>query len=123
MYGVVEVAGHQYRVSPGDIIDVNRLEQDEGSSIELDKVLFIGGENPVVGLPQVDGAKVKAKVVRQARDRKIIVFKRRPGLWRKKRGHRQHYTGLLITDIDDGKGNSTSIDQESKVAKKYLAAK
>jgi len=120
MYGIVEVSGHQYRVSAGDIIDVEKLVGDEGSELELDQVLFIGGEQPQVGLPLVGGAKVKVKVIRQARSRKIVVFKRKPGAYRRKNGHRQHYTGLLVTEILDGQGKSSKIDPSSKNAEKYL---
>jgi large subunit ribosomal protein L21 len=63
MYGIVEIAGHQYKVKPGDLIDVQKLkEKEDGSTIELDKILFIGGKNPQVGLPIVSGAKVSAKI-------------------------------------------------------------
>ena len=58
MYGVVEISGHQYKVQAGDLIDVEKLSNEAGSTVELDKVLFIGGENPIVGLPTVEGAKI-----------------------------------------------------------------
>lgn len=99
MYGVVEIKGHQYRVKAGDVIDVQKLEAEVGSKVEFDQVLFIGGNAPKVGTPVVAGAKVVAEVVRQARSRKVIVFKRRPGTYRKKNGHRQHYTALKITEV------------------------
>lgn len=120
MYSVVEIGGHQYKVQPGDVIDVQKLDQEEGANVEFDKVLFVGGEAPQVGAPQVQGAKVVAKVLRQARSRKVIVFKRKPGLYKKKNGHRQPYTGLLITEIVDGKGKSAKIDSNSPLAKKHL---
>ena len=120
MYGVIEVAGHQYRVKAGDIIDVEKLSSNEGDVVEIDKVLFVGGDNPQVGLPVVEGALVKAKVIRQAKGKKVLVFKRKPGMYQKKQGHRQEYTGLLITEIKDGKGASSLIDSSSKEAKKYL---
>ncbi|MAX67786.1 MAG: 50S ribosomal protein L21 [Bacteriovoracaceae bacterium] len=99
MYSVVEIQGHQYRVKEGDIVDVQKMDAEVGSTVELDKVLFVGGETPKVGTPVVDGAKVTAEVVRQARSRKVIVFKRKAGLSRTKNGHRQHYTALKITGI------------------------
>lgn len=120
MYSVVQIGGHQYEVKAGDLLDVQKLEAEVGQEIEIDQVLFVGGENPQIGKPVVTGASVTAKVIRQARDRKIIIFKRRPGAWRKKNGHRQYYTGLLITEIKDGQGQSVKVDSESKVAKKYL---
>lgn len=120
MYGVVEISGHQYRVQAGDVLDVQKLTDEAGKTIELDKVLFVGGDNAVVGTPVVNGAKVVAKVLRHDRARKVIVFKRKPGAYRRKNGHRQHYTSLLITEIQDGQGNTAKIESDSKNAKKYL---
>lgn len=121
MYGIVEIAGHQYRVRPADIIDVEKLGADAGAMVELDKVLFTGGENPRIGLPLVQGAKVVAKVIKHDRERKLIIFKRKNTSGRKcKKGHRQHYTALLITEVVDGNGVVAKIDSDSKVAKKYL---
>lgn len=119
MYGVVEISGHQYKVQAGDIIDVQRIDHEVGKDVDFD-VLFVGGDSPQVGKPTVNGAKVSAKVIRQDRSRKVIVFKRKPGLWQKKRGHRQHYTSLLITQLTDGSGKSDKIDSNSPSAKKYL---
>lgn len=103
MYGIVEISGHQYRVKEGDIIDVQKLNEEAGTSIDLEKVLFIGGDNPQIGTPTVAGAKVTAEVIKHARSRKVIVFKRKPGLYQTKNGHRQHYTSLKITSITGGK--------------------
>jgi large subunit ribosomal protein L21 len=120
MYGVVEISGHQYKVQAGDVLDVEKLSNEAGSSVELDKVLFIGGEKPLVGLPTVSGATITAKVIKHEKSRKIIAFKRKPGMYQKKMGHRQQYTALLITEINDGNGNVTKIDADSKAAKKFL---
>ncbi len=120
MYSIVEIAGHQYWVKPGDVLDVDKLTAEVGGVVEFDSVYFVGGENNLVGAPTVAGAKVVAKVVRHDRDRKLIVFKRRLGGYQRKRGHRQHYTCLLITEVTDGQGNNLKIDSESKWAKKYL---
>jgi large subunit ribosomal protein L21 len=120
MYGVVEISGHQYKVQAGDVLDVEKLTNEAGSTVELDKVLFIGGETPVVGLPTVSGAKITAKVIKHDKSRKVIAFKRKPGMYQKKMGHRQNFTALLITEIDAGNGNVTKIDADSKAAKKYL---
>ena len=99
MYGIVEIKGHQYRVQEGDVVDVQKLEGEIGSNIELDQVLFIVGDSPKVGMPVVAGAKVEAEIIRQARSRKVIVAVRKPGKYRKKNGHRQHYTALKIKSI------------------------
>ena len=120
MYGIVEIAGHQYRVKAGDVIDVQRLQQEAGADVTLDKVLFVGGEKTAVGTPVVSGATVTARVVRTDRSRKLLVFKRKPGLYKKKNGHRQHYTSLLITELADGQGNTDKIDSNSTLAKKHL---
>jgi len=117
VYSVVEIGGHQYKVQPGDLIDVQKLSDEEGKTVKFDKVLFVGGESTAVGTPLVSGATVKAKVIRQARDRKLIVYKwkRRSGR-RVKNGHRQHYTGLLVTEISDG-NKTVKMDAKHKNAK------
>jgi large subunit ribosomal protein L21 len=120
MYGVVEIAGHQYKVQAGDLIDVEKLAHEAGTTINLDQVLFIGGAKPIVGAPLIKGAQVTAKVLMHDRSRKIIIFKRKPGTYRRKNGHRQHFTALLITELNDGQGNVTKIDAASKSALKYL---
>ena len=120
MYSILRLGNHQYRVRPGEVIDVEKLDSPVGNDLTFDQVLFVGGDNPVVGAPLVQGASVKARVIRQAKDRKILVFKRRPGLWDKKRGHRQNFTSLLITEISDGSGGSAAIDKKSKLAEKHL---
>lgn len=119
MFTVVEIKGHQYRVQAGDLIDVEKVDVEAGKTVTFDQVLLVGGDNTIVGLPTVSGAKVTAKVVRQARTRKIFVLKRAPGRYRRKNGHRQEYTGLLITEIADGKGGTAKIDAGHKNAK-YL---
>lgn len=124
MYGVVELSGHQYKVSPGDVIDVQKLDVEAGADFETDQVLFVSPETdggaPQVGKPTVSGAKIKAKVLRQARSRKLLVFKRRRGLYQKRHGHRTSYTALLITEIDNGAGQVVKIDANSPLAKKHL---
>lgn len=102
MYAVVTTGGKQYKVSEGDIIYVEKLEAEVDSTIELDKVLMVNkDEGLVVGKPVVEGAKVKAKVLKQGKAKKIIVFKYKPKKdYRKKQGHRQPYTKLQIEKID-----------------------
>lgn len=120
MYGIVEITGHQYMVKAGDVVDVEKLAGDVGSAVELDKVLFVGGKESIVGKPTVSGAVVKAQIVKQDRQRKKVVFVRKPGQYQKKNGHRQHFTSLLITEVADGKGNTEAIDKDSKNAKRFL---
>lgn len=100
MYGIVEIKGHQYKVKAGDIIDVQKMDAEVGTSVELDQVLFVGGDSPKVGTPLVSGAKVVAEVIKQGRSRKVIVLKRKPGKYQTKNGHRQHYTALKIKEVN-----------------------
>jgi large subunit ribosomal protein L21 len=101
MYAVVKTGGKQYRVSPGDSVEVEKLPYEVGQQIELDQVLLVAnGAGAQIGQPLVDGAKVKATVTRQTKGRKLIVFKYRPSKrYRRKRGHRQNYTQLRIDEI------------------------
>lgn len=101
MYAIIETGGKQYKVSEGDVVQVERLEASVGETIEIDRVLLIGGnENITTGKPYIESAKVKAQVVSMDRDKKIVVLKkkRRKG-YRKKQGHRQERTGLKIVQI------------------------
>jgi large subunit ribosomal protein L21 len=100
-YAVIATGGKQYRVSPGQVIDVEQLPGGEGAVVEMDKVLLIGGgEKIIAGQPVIDGARVKATIVTQGRHRKVIVFKYKSKVrYRRKRGHRQPYTRLMIDEI------------------------
>jgi len=120
MYSIVEIKGHQYRVEAGTLLDVEKIESEVGSSIDLDQVLFVGGEKPQLGKPVVSGAKVKAQVVWQGKGPKVRVYRRGVGKWRRTMGHRQLHTGLLVTEITDGEGNTSTIDKNSETAKKFL---
>ncbi len=101
MYAVVETGGKQYRATPGEFVEVERLPFEVGQQVTLDRVLLIAdGEQFTVGRPVVEGAAVVATVVGQRRRRKVTWFhyvpKKRE---RKKRGHRQYYTRLRIETI------------------------
>jgi len=104
MYAVIETGGKQYRVEEGDKVRVEKLDADKGEEIVLGDVLFLGDEEYRLGTPKLEDACVKARVLRQMRAKKIIVFKmkKRKG-YRRKQGHRQYLTELLITKIDTGK--------------------
>ena len=101
IYAIIETGGKQYKVTPGQTIDVERLDVAEGSTVELDRVLLIAdGDKVKVGTPTVDGAKVIATSQGEGRTRKVIVFKYKPKVrYRKKTGHRQFYTRLVIDRI------------------------
>jgi len=101
MYAIVQTGGKQYKVQTGDQVKVEKLVGEPGSEIELDQVLAVATpEGLTLGKPLLTEARVKATIVRTARDRKIIVFKkkRRQG-YHKKQGHRQWYTLLRIDTI------------------------
>jgi large subunit ribosomal protein L21 len=101
MYAVVMTGGKQHRVREGDLLRVEKIEGDVGSTVELDRVLLIGKEDgTLVGTPTVAGALVRAEIVRQALAKKVLVFhKKRRKRFRKLRGHRQPFTQLKITGI------------------------
>lgn len=102
MFAVIETGGKQYRVTEGDTIYVEKLGVDEGNQITFDKVLLVSNNGSVkVGTPTVEGAKVVAKVDKQGKAKKIIVFKYKAKKnYRKKTGHRQPYTKLTIEKIE-----------------------
>lgn len=104
MYAIIETGGKQLRVEPGRFYDVERLAVEEDGKVSIDKVLFIQNEAGVhIGQPLVDGATVEGTVLRHLRGRKIIVYKMRPKKkTRKKQGHRQELTRLLIDSITLG---------------------
>jgi len=103
MFAVIETGGKQYKVSAGDKIKVEKLEAEPGASFVFDKVLLVGDENNIkLGRPYLSGAKVEAKIIKNARDRKKIVFKYHSKTrYRKKKGHRQHFTEAEITKINN----------------------
>ncbi len=103
LYAVFRTGGKQYRVSEGDHIRIEKLHGDVGAEVVFSEVLMIGGERPVIGHPLVNGAKVVGKIVDQDKDKKIIVFKfRRRKNYRRKYGHRQPFTEVVVTRLQSG---------------------
>ena len=101
MYAVVTTGGRQYRVSPGDTIDVEKLTGAVGDTVALTNVQLVGqGAEVTIGAPDVAGVRVEAQITAQKRGKKIIIFKhrRRKG-YRRKQGHRQSLTSLKILAI------------------------
>jgi len=100
-YAIIKTGGKQYKVQPGDILDVELLPNDEGSTAEFDQVLAISDGNKVnFGNPTIPNAKVTAEIQKHYKDKKVIVFKyKAKGRYRLKKGHRQNYTRISITDI------------------------
>lgn len=101
IYAVIETGGKQYKVSPGQTIDVERLKVAEGKTVDLDRVLLIAdGKKLTVGTPTVDGARVVATSQGEGKGDKVIVFRYKSKVrYRTKTGHRQLYTRLVIDKI------------------------
>jgi large subunit ribosomal protein L21 len=101
MYAIVESGGKQYKVQPGDLIDVELLPAAPGDTVELDQVLLIFDDDTVtVGKPVVEGARVRATVIKETKGKKVVIFMYRPKKRiRQKTGHRQRYTRLQIEEI------------------------
>lgn len=102
MYAIVKTGGKQYKVAQGDVLFVEKLEANEGDVVTLDQVLAVAGENGLtVGAPVVEGATVTAKVIAQGKAKKVIVYKYKAKKdYRRKQGHRQPYTKLVIESIN-----------------------
>jgi large subunit ribosomal protein L21 len=103
-YAIIETGGNQLRVEPGRFYDIERLAVEVDETVTIDKVFYVDYEGDIsVGQPHVAGATVTGTVMRHLRDRKIIVYKMQPKKkTRKKQGHRQEITRLMIDSIDVG---------------------
>ena len=101
MYAIVETGGKQYQVEEGRYVDVELLEGEADSKVVFDKiVMVVNGKKSKVGQPYVNGASVEGKIVKHDKAKKIIVFKQRPKKgYRKKQGHRQQFTRVMISKI------------------------
>ena len=126
MYAIVEIAGQQFKVAKDQKVFVNRLPVEEGKKVSFDNVLLIGdGDNITIGAPAINGAQIGAKVVKHLKGDKVIVFKkkRRKG-FRKKNGHRQYLSEIVIESIV-ASGATPAKKEEAKKAepKKETKAK
>lgn len=101
MIAIVETGGKQYKVAEGKYVDIELLDFQEGDSVELDKILMIiDGENSKIGQPYIEGAKIKGKILKNDKDKKILVYKmKRKKGYRRKNGHRQPYSRLMVESI------------------------
>lgn len=119
MYAIVEISGKQYKVEEGRYVDVDFLGLDQDANVTLDRVLLISdGKKFDIGQPLVEGATVQAKVLKNDKDKKIIVYKMKPKKGtRKKQGHRQQFTRLLIEKIQ-AKGGTAKKTAAKSTAKK-----
>ena len=100
VYAIVETGGKQYKVSAGQVLDVELLPEQAGGQVELTRVLMIvDGDQVSIGKPTVDGAAVKATVTEQIKGDKVRIFKYTGKRYRRRLGHRQQYTRLRIDEI------------------------
>ncbi|RTE54530.1 50S ribosomal protein L21 [Arenibacter aquaticus] len=124
MYAIVEIAGQQFKVAKDQKVYVHRLQDEEGSKVTFDNVLLLeDGSNITIGAPAIDGAAVEAKVIKHLKGDKVIVFKkkRRKG-YKKKNGHRQYLTELVIEGIT-ASGAKKAAKKDAKPAAKKAEAK
>ncbi|WP_438962677.1 50S ribosomal protein L21 [Nonlabens sp.] len=126
MYAIVEIAGQQFKIEKDQKLFVHRLQEDEGATVSIDKVLLLGNGNDItLGAPAIEGAFAEAKVLGHLKGDKVIVFKkkRRKG-YRKKNGHRQSLTEIQISSISATGGKKAAPKAEKKApAKKAAPAK
>ncbi len=101
MYAIIQTGGKQYRVSPGDVLRVERLPGERGDEVVLDQVLLVAdGEDLKVGQPFVADASVKGQILGQGKAKKILVFKKkRRKNYRRRQGHRQLFTAVQVREI------------------------
>lgn len=125
VYAIIETGGKQLRVEPGRFYDVERLAVETDAAVTIDKVLFVDNDGEAsVGQPLVAGATVEATVLRHLRGRKIIVYKMRPKKkTRKKQGHRQELTRLMVNSINlDGEAIGSTAEDTKPVTEAAPAA-
>jgi large subunit ribosomal protein L21 len=103
-YAVIRTGGKQYRVAPGDVIEIEKLDGEAGSPVEFTEVLLTSAEAGVhVGSPLVSGARVTGEILRQGKAKKILVFKKKKRKnYRRHQGHRQLQTTVRVTGIESG---------------------
>ena len=102
MYAVIETGGKQLKVEVGSVIYTEKLDVEAGATYTFDKVVAVNAEGRKVGTPYVGGATVTCKVEKQGKEKKIVIFKykAKKGSTRRKQGHRQPYTKLVVESID-----------------------
>ncbi len=119
MFAVIKTGGKQYRVAAEDVIKVEKVKGDPGEIIEFGEVLVVGGDSVTLGAPTIAGALVAAEVLEQGRGPKVIAFKkRRRKNSRRKRGHRQEFTLVRVTEIltDGAKPSKTPKPRAKRAA-------
>ena len=100
MFAVIQTGGKQYKVAPGDMVYIEKLNAEQGEAVSFDALMFSDDENVKIGTPVVDGVKVEGKVQRHGKGEKIVVYKYKSKKnYRRKNGHRQPFTCVEITQI------------------------
>ena len=100
MYAIIKTGGKQYKAEVGKFIDVEKLDAEVGAEVTFEALMIVDGDAVKVGTPVVDGVKIVGKVLKQDKQKKVIVFKYKPKKdYRKKQGHRQPYTRVQISSI------------------------
>ena len=125
MFAVIRTGGKQYRVAAEDVIKVEKVKGDPGEIVQFGEVLVVGGDDVTLGVPTIAGASVAAEVLEQGRGAKVIAFKkRRRKNSRRKRGHRQEFTLLRVTEIltDGAKPTVTARPKPEPKPKPAVAA-
>ena len=125
MFAVIRTGGKQYRVATEDVIKVEKVKGDPGEIVQFGEVLVVGGDDVTLGEPTIAGASVAAEVLEQGRGAKVIAFKkRRRKNSRRKRGHRQEFTLLRVTEIltDGAKPTVTARPKPERKPKPVVAA-
>ncbi len=126
MYAVFETGGKQYRVQPGDVVQVEKLDGDVGASLKFGQILLVSKQAAsaneksqiILGKPFVNGAEVEGEVVGQGRGEKVLIIKmKRRKQYRRTQGHRQFQTQLLVTSVTSGAGDKAALTAEEKKAK------
>lgn len=100
-YAVIRTGGKQYRVEPGALVRVEKLDGEVGAAVEFADVLLAAADGTIrIGQPLVEGARVRGEIVEQGRSRKVLIFKKkRRKNYRRRRGHRQSVTTVRVTEI------------------------
>ncbi|MBR1091581.1 50S ribosomal protein L21 [Bradyrhizobium manausense] len=125
MFAVIKTGGRQYRVVPDDVLEIGKIEGEVGTIVQLSEVLLVGGDTPVLGLPNVAGASVAVEVLDHKRGPKVIAFKkRRRKNSRRKRGYRDEITVVRVSEIltDNAKPTKGPRPKREKVVKEEAAA-
>ena len=123
MYAVIQTGGKQYKVQPGDVVQVEKLEGDVGTAVKFNEILLVSKPSAEssqiwLGQPLLKGALVESEIVGQGRGEKVLIVKmKRRKQYRRTQGHRQFYTQLLITSLDTGSGEKAALSATDKTAK------